>query len=366
MKCTITKEVLEYGISVAERFTGKNLNLPILANVLLETDSGVLEITATNLEYAVKVTIPTKTQVRGKVSVPAKILAQYIQSIREPQIDLEEKGGNLLLSTDSREGKINGVPTDNFPLIPKIKKLQNYEIDSLALSNALEHVLPSVSTSEFKPELNGVYVRIGKNEVTLAATDTFRLAEKKMKLSSSKGEEGKSFILPWRVAQELARIFGSEEKKIEVALGENQIEISSEGIHIFSRLIDGNFPEYSAIIPKNFSSSVFLERGPIVESIRSSSIFASKLQDVNLILSQKKVDITSENSEIGKNSVSLAASLTGKPVSLSFNYRFLLDGLNGLSEEEFFFGCNEPTQPALIRNKADASFLYVIMPIRLT
>ncbi len=365
MKAVCAKEVFEYGISLTERFTGKNINLPVLNTILIEADTRTLTVTATNLEYAVQISVPAKVQSPGKVTVPAKILTQVIQSIQEENIELEGKNETLVVKTPSREGKIIGVRSDDFPLIPKIKKTHTYSFSSLALVDGIAKILPAVSTSEFKPELNGIFFKIAPQELTLAATDTFRLAEKKIKIPGGEAE-AKTFILPGKIGQEIVRIFGDEEREVTLSLGENQIEISTGDIRILSRLIDGLFPEYSAIIPKSFSTSLFLPKNEFASAIRSSSIFSSKLQDVHLAFSQKKVEIKAENAEIGLTTISLPCELTGKPLTMNFNYRFLLDGVGGATEDELFFGANDANTPALLRNKSDASFSYVIMPIRLT
>ncbi|KKW18916.1 MAG: DNA polymerase III subunit beta [Candidatus Sungbacteria bacterium GWC2_49_10] len=365
MKAICAKEVFEYSISLAERFTGKNINLPALNTILIEAANNTLIITATNLEYAVQVSVPAKIQSPGKVAVPAKVLTQVIQSIQEENIDLEGKQETLVVKTTSREGKIIGVRSDDFPLIPKIKKTHTYTFSSLALVDGIAKILPAVSISEFKPELNGIFFKIAPKELTLAATDTFRLAEKKIKIPD--GEvEAKTFILPGKIGQEIVRIFGGYERGVALSLGENQIEISTGDVRILSRLIDGMFPEYSAIIPKSFSTSLFLPKNEFANAIRSSSIFSSRLQDVHLTFSPKKVEIKAENAEIGLTTISLPCELTGKPLAINFNYRFLLDGVWGTSEDELFFGANDANAPALLRNKSDASFSYVIMPIRLT
>jgi len=365
MKAMCAKEVFEYGISLAERFTGKNINLPVLNTILIETDTRILTVTATNLEYAVQISIPAKIQSPGKVAVPAKILTQVVQSVQEENIEIEGKNNILTVKTESREGKIIGVESDDFPLIPKIKKTQTYSFSSLALVDGIVKILPAVSLSEFKPELNGIFFKIAAQELTLAATDTFRLAEKKIK-TPERNTEMKTFILPGKIGQEIARIFGGHESPVLLSLGENQIEIASGDVRIVSRLVDGMFPEYSAIIPKSFSTSVFLSKNEFTNAIRASSIFSSKLQDVHLVFSQKKLEIRAENAEVGRTTISLPCELTGKPLEMNFNYRFLLDGVLGVSEDELFFGANDANTPALLRNKNEASFSYVIMPIRLT
>lgn len=365
MKFICTKENLEKILSVAERFIGKNLTLPILGNILFECGENDLKISATNLEYAMQAEIPGKSEKEGKVCIPAKIINSLIQSLKDERIGLEGKQTNLIITTDTRRVIINGVPPGDFPLIPKIKKTVSFSIDSASFQDALAKVLPAVSTSEFKPELTGVYMKASQKEVCLAATDTFRLAEKKVGMDEKIKGDSCVFILPSRIAQELTRILSGVED-VTISLGDNQVLFEIGGIKIISRLIDGNFPEYGAIIPKEFATSGFFKKAEVVNAVRSSSIFSSKLQDVSFTFYSKGVEVSSANSDIGEFKTSLAASMTGKELAVSFNHRYLLDGLNALHEEEFFFGLNGENKPSFLRDKADGSFLYVLMPIRLT
>lgn len=364
MKFLCLKDNLEKALSLAERFTGKNVTLPILGNVLLEAEENVLYITATNLEYAIRIKVPGKITRSGKVSVSAKIINSLVQSTRAEKIDLEEKQGNLFIKTDTRDVRINGVPADDFPLLPKIKKTAGFSLENFFLTDGLTKVLPAVSLSEFKPELNGVLFKTSGKFLHLAATDTFRLAEKVLELTEKSEDGGVIFILPQRIAQELARLPAKDE--IRVSLGDNQALFETENIKIISRLIEGNFPEYSGIIPQNFEITCFLNKNELIEAIRASSIFVSKLQEVKINLSGQALEITSSNPEVGEYKNKLGVQASGKGVNLSFNFRYLLDGLNSLDGEEIFLGLNSENAPTLVRNKEDGSFKYVLMPIRVS
>lgn len=376
MKFLCLKENLEKALVVAERFTGKNVTLPILGNVLLETDETMLYVTATNLEYAIRIKVPGKVSRNGKVSVPAKIISSLVQSTRSEKIDLEEKGGNLLITTDTRDSMINGTLVDDFPLLPKIKKAAFFILDHFSLTTGLSKVLPAVSLSEFKPELNGVFFKVSGNLLHLAATDTFRLAEKVLELTEKPQNGEINFILPQRMAQELARLPAGNE--LTVSLGDNQILFETDEIKIISRLIEGNFPEYSGIIPKNFEITSFVKKDELIEAVRSSSIFVSKLQEVRLNLGSQILEIASANPEVGEYKTRLEAQSSGKGISsnhykedgngisLNFNFRYLLDGLNSLDDKEIFLGLNSENAPTMLRNKEDGSFKYVLMPIRVS
>lgn len=365
MKFICAKNALDQAITTAERFTGKNPTLPIIGNILLEAQEGYLRITATNLEYAIQIRVSGEGRSDGKVSVPAKILTAVIQSIEDENITIEEKKGNLSIKTPSRDVLLNGMPVDDFPLLPRIKKTNTFSVPIEEFQYALERVVPSVSTSEFKPELSGVFCKVVHEKFFCAGTDTFRLSEATIKMTKNTEGGGVSFILPHRVSQELSRL-SYRNGTVTVSLGDNQIVFETGSVAIISRLIDGTFPEYTAIIPKKFETTGFVRREEFVRAVRASSAFASRLQDVSLTFSKNKIIIHSANQDIGEYTDTIPAALSGKDASVHFNYRYLLDGLSALDEEEVFFGCTNESNPCLLRNKSSESFLYVLMPIRLS
>lgn len=365
MKFTCQTEHLRRALSWAERFTGKNTTLPILGNILLEAEGNILHITATNLESAIRVAVHGSGAKAGRVCIPAKIINSFLHTIGDEKVSLEERQGSLFIKTTTKETRMNGMPADDFPLIPQIKKTHSFSVGGYVFKTGLESVLPAVSSSEFKPELGGVYVRVALSQLRLAATDTFRLAEKTISFETPYKGDGFTFILPARAAQEVVRVLGDEEEVI-VSIGESQAVFETDGMMIISRLTDGNFPDYSGIIPKNFESSCFAKRDDVLASVRASSIFASKLQEVSLNVSSSEMEIKSLNQDIGEYRNKISCAQSGKDVLVGFNYRYILDGLSTLHEDELFFGFNGEQAPSLIKNKSDGSFLYVVMPIHLS
>lgn len=367
MKFSCAKAQLERAVGIAERFCGKNLALPILANILMEAGDNSVVVTATNLEQAVQFRVPARIAKPGKVCVPAKVFSSLLQSLGEDKLDAEAERGNLHLRTESRESRLNGSSADDFPLVPKIKKSAAFTVETAALTTALSRVLPAVSSSEFKPELAGALFRSGRDTLTLCATDTFRLAEHQVPLAKSEESGSTSFIVPHRAVQEMARILEGEDGVTSLVLGDNQILVESVGGgRMISRLVEGNFPDYQGIIPSHFTTSAYLPRGEIMSGVRASSIFASKLQEVTLRLGTKQIEVAAANPEVGEYHTRHNAALNGKEIAMSFNWRYLLDGIQALEDDEVFFGCNQETSPALLRNKSRADFTYVVMPIRLT
>lgn len=363
MKFTCVKEKIERALMIAERFTSKSITLPILSNVLLSLDGNTLVVTATNLESAVQINITGKGSGQEKVAVPAKILNSVFQSLKDEKVDLEEKQNNLFIKTQSREARINSVITDDFPLIPKIKKTASVTLDAVVLKQGLEKVIPSVSTSEFKPELTGVLFHISSKNLRLAATDSFRLVEKNITINHN--GESFFFILPHKVAQEITRIIGNTEDEVTISVGESQALFVIGEVTLTTRLIEGVFPEYAGIIPKKFETATFIDKNTLLESVRAASIFTSKIQDVSFQFSNHLLTITSINPNVGEQKSSLPVEADGNNSKVSFNYRYLLDGIQILEGQEVFLGINSESA-SLLHSKTDGSLLYVLMPIRLT
>lgn len=366
MKFSCVKTDLERAAIVAERFTGKQTTLPALGQVLVSADANGIMITGTNLEHAVEIRVPARVMQQGRVSVPAKIFALLLQSLSEGQIECRGEKGSLYVKTDSRESRINGAGADDFPLIPTIKKTGGFSVDAVSLGRALSRVLPAVSLSDFKPELSGVFFRAGKEEVTLCATDTFRLAEATVPMEKNSADGAVSFILPHRSAVELSRLVDGEEGGVTISAGENQITAEVGRALLTSRLADGAFPDYKAIIPSGFATSAYLAKEDMIRGVKAASIFSSKLQEITVRLSGKEVEIRATNPEVGEYRTEYPASLSGREIALSFNWRYFLDGLQQLEDNDIFFGCNDTGTPALLRNKSNSAFAYVVMPIRLT
>lgn len=364
MKFTCRTEHLQRALAIAERFTGKNITLPILAHALLEAEGSVLTVTATNLEYAVEVSVPGEGGGGGKAAVPVRVLGAFAQSVREEKITLEEKRQRLEVRTPARETKINGMNPDDFPLLPRIKKSFSFRVASAALGSGLGKVLPAVSLSEFKPALTGVFFRVAANTLFLAATDVFRLAEKKISLAEQPSGGAFSFILPRKPAQEIGRIAAENDQDVAFSIGENQITAESDGFRVFSRVVDGAFPEYEGVVPKQFDATAHVNRTDFLIAARGSAVFSSKLQDVMIRTEGSTLFVSSRSADVGEYSVRVPASSSGVPLALSFNYRYLLDGLAALDEDEVMLGMT--SDKAVLKNRNDSSFLYMLAPIRLT
>lgn len=365
MKVICTVENLKTVISAAERFTGKHITLPILSYLLLSADNGRILISATNLEMGIKCEIAGKIQKPGVAAIPAKALSQILQTIKDDNITLDSKQNQLLLHTQSTDMTLIGLNPDDFPKIPEIKKDNQLNLNGVDLAFALQQIITSVATSDLKPELSGVLFTVSPGVLTMTATDSYRLAEKV--LTQGNGAKEKiECIIPARAIHEVIRAASGGEGDIKISSGERQIVFEWSGATIISRLIDGNFPPYKNLIPKTYEATVVVNRDDLLRKVRLASVFSTRLNDVTLQFSPNQLEVATTNSETGQIISRLAAKTKGPPGSVMFNYRYLLDGLEAVGGENAVLNLNGSSGPALIQNAEDASFLYLIMPIRST
>lgn len=367
MKFTTTKKNILTAVSNAERFTGKQITLPILQSILFEVRENTCTIRTTNLELGAELSFPCKVEKDGVAVVSPKLLLGILQNIQEDSVLFEVKQGVFFVETETSNTKLNSISSEEFPLIPKIVATQSFIISRENLIFALGQVLPAVSISDFKPEISGVYLFVSEKNIVCAATDTFRLAEKNIFLTQK--TDGKfSCIIPFRMAQEIIRTLSNTENEdaINVGVGDNQFMVSWGKSRIVSRVIDGNFPEYKAIIPKDFTTSFIIPREAILQRVRMAGVLTGKLNDIVLRTKKNTISVLSVNPELGTTNSSFATPVKGGEIMVTLNAKYFSDGITSCGGENIFIGMNNENSPILLKNPEDNSFVYIVMPIRNT
>lgn len=377
MKLICTQENLKKALSSAERAVGRQSALPILGNFLLETENGRLKLSATNLEIGVVVWMGAKIEEDGRVTVPAKLLSQFIGNLPTTEVvTLESVADGLSVSCGGYRVKMKGLPASEFPLMPEKKTDGGVEIPTLTLKSALSRLLPSVALQETRQELTGICFVFSENSLTLAATDSFRLSEERIELekptSSTFLEAVQSLgsvILPAGTLSELSRAIHEGEKTLLFTLEENQVFLDLEGIRIISRLITGKFPDYERIIPKEFSFRAFLNRNEFLRALRIAGIFASEEIAVELDAEANVVRVESASGGVGEQKVEIPASIAGEgALRAVFHPRYLSDGVGFVETEYLAFFANTPLTPIAIKmadgDTARDRFTYIAMPIQ--
>jgi len=365
MKLVCTQENLNNGLNIVNHLASRNANLPILNNVLISALNGVITLATTNLEIGVKTQIRGKIEEEGQYTVPAKLLSDYISLLPHDNISLELEDEALHISCKNSQTQIRGASADDYPLIPEVLEEDLIMINLESLKELLNQTLFTVSVDEGRPEISGVLFNFSASKLIVGATDSYRLAEKRVQLKC--GAE-KKVIIPLKTLQELNRILGSvTEKEVNINLNENQILFNCDGIKLISRLIEGNYPDYEQIIPTEHKTITTVESNNLIKAIKSAALFCKPgINDIKMTFlpDKNEIVIMSTNSGLGENVTTLAGEVEGEEVEIVFNYRYLLDGLNSLQSEKVVIKLNNQGAPGIFIPENEEDYLYVVMPIR--
>lgn len=367
MKFIALRTNIKEAISAIEHATGGNPNLPILQNALIEASSEGISLTATNLELAIICNVSGKVIENGKVTVPLVPLANLITNIQSDRLNFNKKENSLEIKTDNYTAKLQGLPHEDFPVTPKIKNTKEYlEIKSLFIKEAIQQASIASQFSDLRPELNSLLFDFSIDNLKIAATDGFRLAEKTItqKLFQTTYQEPFKVLIPLKTTQEVARM-SKDEEVIRIFKDENQILFKTDRAEIISRLSEGNFPDYSSIIPKKFITEAAVNKDEFVNAIKLASIFGQKNSEVKVSVQpgKKIIEVSSADQSLGENAYLLPAKLKGEPLEVFFNWRYLNDPLRAVKAEEIFMGFQEETNPSLIRPVNEGSYFYILKPI---
>jgi DNA polymerase-3 subunit beta len=363
MKLECKIEEIKNRISQVEKITGKNLTLPILNSVLLIASGKSLKLRATNLSLGIEIEIPAKIEKEGVVAISGSVLSGIFSNVfQNENIHLESTDGNLLIQTKKSKIRLKGQPHDDFPTIPRVVGT-SFEIESKKLLDGIKSVYYSSSISDIKPEISSVFMRTNEDGLVFVSTDSFRLAEKKIKIKGL--EEISGILIPFKNVSEILRVFGDFSGVIKVCFNKNQISFSSDNIYLTSRVIDGVFPDYRQIIPKNYSTEAVVLKQDLLNALKLSNIFSDKFNQVNLAIKPKgKIfELSSTNNDIGENKTFLDAALTGEDVELSFNYKYFLDCFQSINTDSISIKLSGSGSPIVISLVGDTSFVYLIMPM---
>ena len=369
MKVILFRDNLKDGLSAAEKAVSENSTLPILKNILLKTSNNKIKLITTNLELAVTKSISGKIIEEGSLTVPFNTFYGIVNNTNHDRINLEKKENNFIFKTDNYEAKIQGVYEDDFPIIPKLENIETFiEIEPLILKEAISKVVNAAQISDIRPEISGVLFDFQTTILKLVATDSFRLAEKTLNSNQFSHNFDRSFkvIIPLKTIQEIIKIFPNDQS-VKISLDNSQILFRNNDVEVISRLIDGNYPDYEQIIPKEIETEVIINKDHFINSIKLVSNFSGKTNDIRLAIrnNQKTLEVYSVNQLLGENNYLIPAKVKGPDFEgIAFNWRYLLDGLRIINGENIVFGGNGPNRPAIIKSLEDKTHFYILMPIR--
>jgi DNA polymerase-3 subunit beta len=363
MKAECSIEKIKNAVSQVERVTGKNLTLPILNSILIIASGKSLKLRSTNLSLGIEIEIPAKIEHEGTLAVSGAVLNGIFSNVSQNEnVVLEDKDGNLLVKTKKSQIKLKAAPHEDFPTIPQVSGT-SFEIDSKKMMDGIKSVYYSSSVSDIKPEISSVYIYTNGDNLVFVSTDSFRLAEKKIKVKGV--EEIMGLLIPFKNVSEIVKVFSESYGTIKICFNKNQISFTGENTYLTSRIIDGIFPDYRQIIPKEFSTEVVVLKQDLLNALKLSNVFSDKFNQVNLKISpkQKIFELSSNNNDVGENKTSLDAVINGEDVELSFNYKYFLDCFQSITTDSVSIKLSGASRPIVVSPVSDTSFTYLIMPM---
>jgi len=365
MKLDCLKKDFEEAVEITSRIISNSATLPVLSCIILDVKEEKVELRATNLELGIKKTFSADISKKGIVAIPAQILLSTLKaSPNQAKVSIEEVDGTIILKIGGAKTTIKTIPVDDFPSIPEPETKEKYLIGKDTLIKGIRSVLYSASTSLIKPELASVYIYQEAENLVFVATDSFRLAEKKINHKTE--SEIPSVIMPVKNTTELVRILETQEEgDLEVYIDENQYTIKSKSLYITSRIIDGSFPDYKTILPKETTTEAVILKEDLLNTLKKAQIFSDKFGQITLHVypDKKTMTISARNSDVGEIFDSLSAAITGNDIDISFNHKYLIDVFQSISTDSVLLTFAGPGRPLVIKPVGDKLFTYLVMPM---
>lgn len=367
MKIEINLEQLKEAVSLVSAVASKHPTLPLLSCVLLEIQKSRIVLKATNLDVGIEATIPAKSSEEGKVALPANTLSSFISQVQgaDKTVTIEDASGNMSLSVGKSRVTIKSLPPDDFPDLPKISQEGAVSLDSSLFIKGLKSVWYSASVSSIKPELSSVYVYKNDGNVTFVATDSFRLAERRIKAPAGMSELP-DILIPFKNIAPIIRVLERAGAQVSVKANKNLISFESGSICAVSRVIDGVFPDYKQIIPKSFVTEVVVLKQDLLDALKISNIFSDAFNQIKFTIdpSAKLLEVFTKNNDVGENKTEIAAALTGEKIEINFNYKYIADCFQSIDADSMSLQLSGSNRPMVIRPiSGDQSFMYLVMPM---
>lgn len=365
MKATVLQENIRKALSFVGKAVSTKTQLPILSNILLETETGRLKLSSTNLETSVSYWIGATIEEVGAITVPARLLTEIIASFDGDKVEITTDRTTLLLKSGKSEATLAGIDAKEFPPLPVAGEKPDAVLPLAALEKNLAVVTIAASTDEGRPLLTGVKFSTKDKNTVLAATDGYRLSIKQLDQVAGLVS---AFVVPAKALVEAVRAAVEEKAQtIEVFFSEgyNQVLFLLPHLQISTRLIDGEYPPYEKIIPASFTTRVVMLKADLVRAVKLATVYARESANVIKALVKKDTLVISANSpQIGENKTTLLVKTEGEEGEIAFNARFLLDLLNVFPNEEIVFEMSGALAPGVFKSSKDPSFLHIIMPVR--
>ncbi len=364
MKFRITKEKFIEGLQQVQHVVGPRTTLPILSNVLLEAGPNGLTLTTTDLDVGVRGDVEATVGEAGSTTLPARKLATIVRELPASEIEVEVNGNNVAaINAGPSFFKILGLSHDEFPQLPDFEGAKEFTIDQKLLKDSLKKTSYAISTDETRYVLNGIFCSFKEGKLTLVATDGRRLAMVDHDFEVPAGQEAE-VIVPTKAVNELQRLL-TDAGQVRVLLSDSQIAFELNGYLLTSKLIDGNFPNFRQVIPKETRHRVTIDRETLHDTVHRVALLSNdKSSSIKLAFTEDNIEIMANSPEVGEARESLPVSYKGEDMAIAFNPEFMMAPLRNLDTDEVHLDLIDEMNPGVLR--INEPFLYVLMPMRLT
>ncbi|MBI2985036.1 MAG: DNA polymerase III subunit beta [Candidatus Kerfeldbacteria bacterium] len=366
MKFICTQENLARGLQIVNRAASKNLALPILNNVLIQAEPKGIILQTTNLELGITAHIRGKVEQPGRYTVQSRLLTDFVNLLEHERVTCELSASGLTVVSGHTRTTMKGISADEFPVLPNVADGVMTAAASRLIQRGLEGVLFAAANDESRPEISGVYLALEGLSLVLAATDSYRLAERRAEITQPVSAK-REIIIPARAAQELLRLLSPDEAEITMTIGDNQALVRLGETEIVTRLIEGRYPDYQQIIPQQWQTKMTIGREALVTNIRAASLFCKPgINDLTIRVDsgRQQLVLQAANAQLGEHEARLETKVEGQDNTIVFNYRYLLEGLQSIADEEVILELTDSQAPGVIRGPSRRDELYLLMPIR--
>lgn len=374
MRVSCLQENLARGLNIVGRAVSTRSTLPVLANVLLSTDENRLKLSATNLEIVITCWIGAKVEEEGATTVPARTLADLVSALPQEQVHmaLAKETETLHVSCARTEANIKGIDAQEFPLVPEAEENGRIRLEAPLFKEMISQVTFAAATDDARPTLTGIYTHFEGDTITMAATDGFRLSRRSAQFPGYV-EKPRTVIIPARALDELARIMSDDVEEFYLMMPENrnQIVFDLESVLLVSQLIDGNFPDFQSVIPKQHKTRSVLQTASLLKACKTADIFAREASHTARIhiepgneMSGGYAVISATSVETGDNEAQVDADVDGDAVELSFNVKYLTDVLTVVGTPQVALETTSSVEPGVVKSVGEDDFLHIIMPMQ--
>lgn len=367
MQFECNREKLIQTLQQTEKVSRKNLSLPILSKVLLETEGNQILFRVTNLTIGATLRVPASVGEQGKVAVDGGLLLQILQQTKRiEKISFAQEEQSLVLRAEGLEATVQTYPIEDFPSLPSVEDdAPEMALPVDALVSGVKSVVYAAAVNDIKPEIASVYIYRDEKDILFVATDSFRLAEKRISGILSETSSLESLLLPASSLQEIVRMIEGSSGDITVRIGDSMVEFSGDRFVITQRLVAGSFPDYRLIIPKDFQAEAVVLKQELIDQLRLVTLFSDKFQQLDVVINpeDKKLQVAAMNSDVGSGTVQVLGSLKGEALEIRLNHRYVLDGFQSMVDDSVELLFAGERKPIVVRGITDKSFTYLVMPM---